>query len=175
MNEPGAVAGSDAPLLGRLGRTYQLQGALRCYPEGEVEAELLRRSEALLVEGQGLLKVRFVRPHAGAFVVAFQGYRTPERAQALVNAEVRLDPGDDDGTALLSDARPLRPGLQVLLDGLPFGEIEEVLDGPRPLARVRGPGGTHLVPLHAPYVHVHRDRLEVVDPPPGLLDEPERA
>ena len=162
-----------APRLGRLGRTYQLSGALRCYPDGELEAEIVHQAEAVLVEGHGLLRLRSVRPHGNALVVAFQGVRTPERAQAMVNALVYADPGDADALARLQAAQPLRSGLPVLLEGAPFGVVEDVVPGPRPLVRVRTETGSYLLPSQAPYVVVHTDRLELVDPPPGLLDAPE--
>lgn len=166
-------AAPAAPRLGRLGRTYQLSGALRCYPDGELEAEIVRQASALLVESHGLLRLRCVRSHAGALVVAFQGIRTPERAQALVNALVYADQADAASLARLAAAQPLRSGLPVLLDGAPFGVVDAVVPGPRPLVRVRTEAGSYLLPSEAPYVLVHADRLELVDPPPGLLDAPE--
>ncbi len=162
-----------APRLGRLGRTYQLSGALRCYPDGELEAEILRRADVVVVEGHGPLRLRLVRPHGSGLVVAFQGVRTPERAQALVNALVYADPTDAAALVRLYAARPLRSGLPVLLDGAAFGVVEEVVPGPQPLVRVRTEAGRYLLPSQAPYVVVHADRLELVDPPPGLLDAPE--
>ena len=162
-----------APRLGRLGRTYQLDGALRCYPDGELEAEIVRQADALVVAGHGLLTLRFVRPHGAALVVAFQGVRTPERAQVLVNALVYADETDAAALARLHAAQPLRAGLAVLLDGAPFGVVEAVVLGPQPLVRVRTEAGTYLVPSQAPYVVVHTDRLELADPPPGLFGAPE--
>ncbi len=162
-----------APRLGRLGRTYQLDGALRCYPDGEPEAEIVRQAEALVVEGHGLLRLRFVRSHGAAFVVAFQGIRTPERAQALVNALVYADQDDAAALACRHAAEPLRAGLPVLLDAAPFGVVEAIVPGPQPLLRVRTAAGSYLLPSQAPYVVVHADRLELIDPPPGLLDDPE--
>ena len=169
---PGPEAGAGV-VLGRLGRTYQLEGALRCYPEGEAEAAIVLAASRLDVEGHGLLPLRFVRPHGAGLVVAFQGFRTPERAQALVNALVRLHPRDAAAAQTLADAQPLRPGLPVTLDAAPFGRLEAVVPGPQPLLRVRSPQGTHLLPANAPYVRVTPDRVELVDPPEGLLDAPE--
>ncbi len=160
-------------VVGRLGRTYQLEGALRCYPEGEAEAAVVLAASRLDVEGHGLLALRFARRHGSGLVVAFQGFRTPERAQALVNALVRLDPRDAAAAQTLADAQPLRPGLPVTLDAAPFGRLEAVVPGPQPLLRVRSPQGTHLLPANAPYVRVTPDRVELVDPPEGLLDAPE--
>lgn len=170
--DPGSGAGSGV-VLGRLGRTYQLEGALRCYPEGEAEATIVRASSRLDVEGHGLLALRFVRTHGAGLVVAFQGFRTPERAQALVNALVRLDPRDAAAAQTLADAQPLRSGMPVTLDGAPFGRVEAIVPGPQPLLRVRAPEGSHLLPANAPYVRVTPDRVELVDPPEGLLDAPE--
>jgi ribosomal 30S subunit maturation factor RimM len=174
---PDARAAADEPtsaVLGRLGRTYQLEGALRCYPSGEVEAGIVRSAQALVVEGPGLLRVRFARRHGAVLVIAFQGYRTPERAQALVNALVRLDPRDVASARALA-ANPLRPGQAVRLDGQPFGVLDEVVPGPSPLLRVRSTSGTHLVPAAAPYVRITADAVELVAPPAGLLDPSETA
>ena len=162
-------------VVGRLGRTYQLEGALHCYPEGELEAAVVRSASHLDVDGHGLLPVRFVRPHGAGLVLAFQGFRTPERAQTLVNALLRLDPRDVATARRLAEAKPLRPGLPVTLDGTPFGRLEAVLPGPQPLLRVRTQEGTHLLPANAPYVRVTPDRVELVDPPAGLLDAPDRG
>jgi len=163
------------PILGRLGRTYQLEGALHCRVEGEQEAAALRRAERLLVDGHGALRVRYVRTHGSGHVVAFQGFRSPERAQVLVNATVRLDPSDAAATALLTAARPALVGLPVSLDGAPFGHVDAVLEGPQTLIRVRGPNALHLVPAAAPYVSVRTDEVALHDPPPGLLDDPDGA
>ena len=179
--ERGTASAHDAddhttsPLLGRLGRTYQLEGALRCYPEGDLEADILRRARSLAVEGHGLLTVRFVRAHRAALVIAFQGYRTPERAQTLVNAHVRLDPSDTDAERLLQQARPWRPGAPVWVDGVLFGQLEGLVPGPQPLLRVRSAAGTFLVPAHAPYVRLTPERVDLSGAPEGLLDEPERG
>lgn len=169
-----AAAGAEAPTsppLGRLGRTFQLEGALRCHVEGPLEADLLQRSRRVLVEGHGLLTVRAVRPHAGGLVIAFQGVRSPEKAQALVNARVYPDPADAKATATLDAARPLRVGLSVTLDGAAFGTVVAVVEGAQTLIEVLDQGGgRHLVPAGAPYVRVQGGGVALVDPPPGLLE-----
>ncbi len=168
-----ATESHTGPLLGRLGRTYQLEGALRCYPEGETEADLLLGAEALDVEGHGLLRLRYARRHGAALLLAFQGFRTPERARALVNARVHLDARDAEAARRLEAADPLPTGIPVTVDGVPFGLLEEVVPGTQPRLRVRSAAGTFLVPALAPYVKATREHVELVDPPEGLLDEPE--
>jgi ribosomal 30S subunit maturation factor RimM len=174
VTPPAAADERDArlgPILGRLGRTYQLEGALHCRVEGEREAAALRRAERVVVDGHGALRVRFVRAHGSGHVVAFEGFRSPERAQALVNATVRLDPGDRAAASLLR-AAPALVGLPVSLDGAPFGHVDAVLEGAQTLLRVRAGGSLHLVPAAAPYVSVLADEVALRDPPPGLLDDP---
>jgi ribosomal 30S subunit maturation factor RimM len=163
------------PPLGRLGRTHQLEGALRCYPEGELEAELLLEARVLDVEGHGLLPLRHARRHGAALLLIFQGFRTPESARALVNARLRLDPSDAAAARRLEAAHPIRVGVPVSVDGAPFGHLEELVKGPQLLLRVRAESGTFLVPAAAPYVTATTERVELVDPPGGLLDEPEPA
>jgi ribosomal 30S subunit maturation factor RimM len=178
VTPPAAAVDRDSrggPILGRLGRTYQLEGALHCRVEGAEEAAALRRAERLVVDGHGTLGVRFVRAHGNGLVVAFQGFRSPERAQALVNATVRLDPSDGAAAALLATARPALVGLPVSLDGAPFGHVDAVLEGAQTLLRVRSGGALHLVPAAAPYVSVLADEVALRDPPPGLLDDPDGA
>ena len=161
----------SGPLLARLGRTYQLEGALHVRPEGEEEALALTRAERVVVSGYGVLRVRFVRTHGAGLVMAFQGFRSPERAQALVNAAVHLHP--DDAAALPEAAHGVRAGLPVTLDGAPYGVVEAVIDGPQRLLRILGPDGAHLVPAGAPYVQIASDAVALRDPPPGLLGDVE--
>lgn len=171
---PAAADAHDAPtgpLLARLGRTYQLEGALHVRPEGEAEATALRRATRVVVEGHGTLRVRFVRAHGAGLVMAFQGLRSPERAQRLVNARLHLHP--DDADALGTPVTTARAGLPVTLDGAPYGVVDAVLDGPQRLLRVLGPDGAHLVPAAAPYVRIDPDAVALLDPPPGLLGDPD--
>jgi ribosomal 30S subunit maturation factor RimM len=178
VTAPAAADERDAPtgpVIGRLGRTYQLEGALHCRVDGEAEAAALRRAERIVVDGHGSLRVRFVHTHGSGLVVAFQGFRSPERAQVLVNATVRLDPGDRAAAALLAAAQPALVGLPVTLDGAPFGRVDAVLEGAQTLLQVRAGGALHLVPASAPYVTVLDDEVALRDPPPGLLDDPDGA
>jgi len=169
---PDEPSARTAHPLGRLGRTYQLDGALRCHAAGATEAALLTSAQRLLVEGHGVLAVRMARVHGAGLVIAFQGIRSPERAQALVNAWLYLDPDDARAQAALAEAVPLRVGLPVTLDGAPFGTLEAILEGSQPLLQVRAADGrSHLLPANAPYVAVRPGSLAIVAPPPGLLDD----
>lgn len=158
--------------LARLGRTFQLSGALRCRPFDEAAADVVLRAQRLMVAGHGVLRVREAKRHGDALVVAFQGIRSPERAQALVNAVVYPDPDDHETLAALAAAQPLRPGLPVTLDGEPFGVVDAVLAGANPVLRVRSDDGLHLVPAHAPYVVITPTQVALRGVPAGLLDEP---
>lgn len=159
--------------IARLGRTYQLEGALRCRAVDAAAADAILAAQTLLVEGHGVLRVRQVRRHGETLVIAFQGFRTPERAQALVNALVYPDPSDHATRTALREAQPLRAGVRVSRDGAPFGVIEAVLRGPQTLLEIRAVDGRRrLVPANAPYVVVQADGVDLRDAPPGLLDDP---
>jgi ribosomal 30S subunit maturation factor RimM len=161
---PGAVR------LGRLGRTHGLGGAQRLHAAGPAEADALLASDRLWVVGHGPMAVRFVKPHAGALLLAFQGVRSPERAQELVNADVYAEAGS------LAAGRAARTvaaltGAEVLLDGSPYGRVREVLVGAQTLLCVTGPDGERWLPADAPYVRLGEGVVHVDDPPAGLLDD----
>jgi ribosomal 30S subunit maturation factor RimM len=166
---PGAVR------LGRLGRTHGLAGALRCHPLGPLELEALLASERLFVEGHGTLVVRLRRPHGDVALLAFQGIRSPERAQPLVNAYAYALPGSlpaplAQALARRIDAAALA-GAEVLVDGHPYGRVTDVREGAQRLLVVAGPFGERYLPADAPYVELEEGLVRVVDAPAGLLDE----
>jgi 16S rRNA processing protein RimM len=173
----GDAASSPAPpdtvRVGRLGRTHGLHGSLRLHldhPDPAL-ADALRHVTHLHVLDHGRVRVRSLQPHGRTLLVAFQGVRSPERAQTLVNAAVYLE-----AAALPSDvaARLAEPSLEnaeVFVDGRPFGRVVEVIEGPQTLLLVRCPVGDRLVPATASYVHATPDRVDISAPPPGLLDD----
>jgi ribosomal 30S subunit maturation factor RimM len=170
---PGGPQGGPPPgavRLGRLGRTYGLAGAQRLHPAGPAETDALLGVERLWVQGHGTLAVRMVKPHAGALLVAFQGVRSPERAQELVNADVYAEAGTvaDDVAARSVDRLT---GAEVRVDGAPYGRVVEVVARAQMLLLVRGPHGERWLPADAPYVRVDGGVVHVDDPPAGLLDD----
>jgi ribosomal 30S subunit maturation factor RimM len=166
---------ADAVRLGRLGRTHGLDGALRCHALGELEVEALLASERLWIEGHGTLTARLRRHHSGSVLLAFQGIRSPERAQPLVNADVYVLPSLLPAPLARALSRRARladlVGAEVEVDGRHYGQVREVLEGAQRLLLVEGPHGTRYLPADAPYVRVEEGSVRVVDPPAGLLDE----
>ena len=164
--------------LGTLGRTFQLSGGLRLYPAGAQEAEALASVDAVFVEGLGESRVRELRPHGGHLIVYLVRVRTREQAQRLVNAPVYADPASlptppEDLPYLdtLIGASVVRVSLEGLEEKW-LGEVAEVLSGSgQDLLVVESPRGRVLLPWQAPYVRVDGDRVEVVDPPEGLLED----
>jgi 16S rRNA processing protein RimM len=159
-------------LLGRLGKTFGLEGALHFRPLGPAEAEAILDLDKLFVAGLGHTVVREARRHGSGVVVSFPAATSPERAKTLVNAEVyapRAALPEDDERAHYVDV--LR-GLPVLLGGRPFGIVEDVIGvaGAELLVVERPDGAEVLLPLRAPYVQASGDSVLVDDPPPGLID-----
>lgn len=156
--------------IGRLGRTFQLEGGLRFWPAGEAEAEAIGTLDRVFVEGLGESGVLRVRPKGREWILYLDRVRRPERARHLVNADVWADPAelplppDAYGESLL--------GVPLLVDGVPWGEVVEVLRGAQDRVRVRGPRGEALLPLAAPYLQQVGDALRLDDPPAGLLPGP---
>lgn len=165
--------------LGRLGRSFKLDGGVRLLVEAELEEdeldELLAGAPRLFVAGLGLTRLRGAAERSGALVVHLEGVRDRETARALVNAGVWVDP-DDLAEALaqrLGEAtfEEALDGLPVTVDGARVGEVTaSFLNEANPYAEVAlDAGGSALVPLAAPYVELTEDALALTDPPPGLL------
>lgn len=159
-------------LLGTLGRTFQLEGGLRFYALGDAEEAAIRVVNRVFLEGFGERAVARVRPVGAQLVVYFVGHENPQRAQALVNAEVYA----------ARDALPETPAhyldllleLSVTVDGEVFGEVVEVVpagsDIGQDLLVVDTGDREVLVPLQADYVSVSEEGVTLTDPPEGLLE-----
>ncbi len=184
--------------LGQLGRTFQLDGALRWHvaaalapapgdppPTGARPPLALRAVTAagvVFVTGLGEARVRSTQfPGAGGPpLLLLEGVRDRTAAQRLVNAEVWLDPArlPRDLAAELQlavstpDEETALVGLPVLVNGLRIGEVGSAdLSGPNAVATVAtASGGGVLIPLAAPYVRVTEDAVLLIDPPAGLLE-----
>ena len=167
--------------LARLGRPFQLHGALRAQTLGpEADRLLLAWGEAgatVWLSGVGPTRLRGARRIGGGVAVSFQGVYTPERARDHVhrdlwgpperNADPRAATGRDDE----APAAELLAGASVRLDGRPYGRVTRVVLGAQDLLEVEGPAGPRWVPWQAPYVRWDGDAVAIDDPPPGLLDE----
>jgi ribosomal 30S subunit maturation factor RimM len=160
-------------LLGRLGKTFGLKGALHFRPLGPAEAEAILDLSEVFVAGLGMTAVREARPHGAGIVVTLPSARNPESARKLVNSDVYAHaeslPSDEGATHYVDALR----GLPVLLAGRPLGTVANVFGpvGAELLAVERLDGHELLLPLQAPYVQVSHDSVLVVDPPGGLIDE----
>lgn len=166
--------------LARLGRTFQVRGALRAEPNGPSAVAALRRLAAangpVWLDGLGPSRLREARLVGSGLVLAFQGTYDPERARALTHAHVWADPAAlpepdperDDADAV--DVARLE-GAAVTLDGAPYGRVAYVVLGAQDLLAIQGPDGEKLVPWAAPYVAWDGATVDLVDPPAGLLDD----
>lgn len=176
--------------LGLLGRTFQLEGALRWRlpvpltadpAEDDLLERAVRAGKSVYVRGLGEVHVRALRFNAAAgTLLLLEGVRDRTAAQRLVNAEVWIDPEKlppsiaaelAAAVATPSEEETLI-GLPVLLDGVPVGSVIDAdLGGPNAIAVVELiAGGSALVPLAAPYVTLEENgAIELRDPPAGLL------
>jgi 16S rRNA processing protein RimM len=168
---PQAPAAEELTELGVLGKAFQLAGGLRFYPAGEAEAEALLGLREVVLEGVGPVSVRDVREVGGGLILYLTRALTREAARGLVNrrvygpASALPAPAEDD---ILVDELP---GLPVLLDGQPYGEVADVLEaGAQDILIVRHAGREVMVPLQAPYVVVTDEDVRLEDVPAGLLD-----
>ena len=163
-------------LLGRLGKTFGLEGAFHFRSLGLPESEALFELDEVFIGGLGTMAIDEVKPHGGGLLISFRGIRRVEKARPLVNAQVYahrdfLPPPSEGGQ--YADA--LR-GLPVLVDGRPFGTVVDLagVSGSELLMVERPEGGQALLPLRAPYVQVADHEVLVEDPPPGLIDPDEQ-
>ncbi len=162
----------DYVLLGTLGRTFQLAGGLRFYPLGDAEEAAIAQLGRVFIAGFGERKLARVRPVGSQLVVYFVGEETPERAQALVNADVYAA-----ASVLPETETPyleLLLGLPVLLNGEPLGDVVEVIPAGNELAQdvlvVETTSGEVLIPLQADYVGISAEGVTLTEPPEGLLE-----
>lgn len=179
--------------LGRLGRTFQLEGALRLLldeaasyaydDDAPVGVRAIRSSGSLFVAGLGNVRVRRLYESGGALLLQLEGVRERNAAQALVNAVLWVDPArlPEELAAELTEeleagsAEDRLLGLPVMLNGVRVGEVSAALLGsPNPVLEVTLPAAAgprrSLVPLQAPYVELTETALELTDPPEGLLE-----
>ena len=182
--------------LARLGRPFQLRGALRAQTVGPAAdlalLELGADGAAVWLSGFGTIRLREARRIGGSIAVSFQGSYTPERARAHVHRDLwgpapqaALAGGEPDDAspwgaadeagasdAVASDPPPeLLEGAAVRVDGRPYGRVARVVLGAQDLLWVEGPDGPRWVPWQAPYVRWDGDAVAIDDAPPGLLDD----
>lgn len=166
--------------LGRLGRSFKLDGGVRLHVEAELaddELEALLASGArLFVSGLGETRLRGLDDRTGTLVLLLEGVRDRTAARALVNAAVYVHSQDlpealGEALSAPSSEEALR-GLPVVVDGRPWGEVSAAhLNAVNPYIEVRSESGSvSLVALAAPYVEVTEEAVVLTSPPEGLLD-----
>lgn len=175
MRSPRGVPPSGHLPLGRLGKTFQLAGALRFRPVSEAAFEALEALEAVYVTGAGRLRVRDLSQSGDEVLVFLEGVRDRNAAQELVNAELYADPAELPG-ALLAELQAEDPeerlrGLEVRVDGVRVGSIRSAHFGLNDYVEIDlDAGGQVLAPLNAPYARLSEAALEFSDPPAGLFE-----
>ena len=166
--------------LARLGRPFQLHGALRAQTLGPAADRLLlelgEAGETVWLSGVGATRLRGARRIGGGVAVSFQGIYTPERARDHVHRDLwgpaeRAAADPVAGAPGEAPAAELLAGASVRLDGRPYGRVTRVVLGAQDLLEIEGPAGPRWVPWQAPYVRWDGDGVAIDDPPPGLLDD----
>lgn len=159
-------------LLGEIGRSIGLDGAVRLHPRHDEAPSALEALDEVFVEGLGATTVEELRPHGRWWLLRLGRVRRVERARELAHARVWGERERLDGELVARLRRADPSGLPVLVDGRPWGEVlAREGDEPHPWLRVRGPAGEVLLPARAPYVRTEANEVRVDDPPPGLLDD----
>lgn len=189
--DPTATTPPDDHLkIGRLGRTFQLDGAWRlrldeaALYEGEdgtdpVGVRALLAGARVFVRRLGSVRVRELTSGNNGLLLKVEGVRDRNTAQALVNEDLYVDltslPEElaEELVAELeagTDEERL-VGFPVLLNGALVGGVSGAnFSTANPLIEVQlTGGGRHLLPLSAPYVELTEDQLLVTNPPAGLL------
>jgi 16S rRNA processing protein RimM len=162
---------NDYVQLGRLGKTFQLQGGLRFYGLGEAEEEALLGLKRVFLRGVGETDIRDVREVGGGIVVYLTKALTVEAAKLLTNLEVYAPkdalPEPDDDNFYLDEL----VGLDVWLGNEPFGKVKEIQNaGLQDLLIIKVSKGEVVLPFPAPYVRVEEDGVWLENVPEGLLD-----
>jgi 16S rRNA processing protein RimM len=157
--------------LGRLGKTFQLQGGLRFYGLGEAEEEALLSLKRVFLRGVGETDIRDVREVGGGIVVYLTKALTVESAKLLTNLEVYAPkdalPETDDDNLYLDEV----VGQNVWLNGELFGSVKEIqAAGLQDLLLIKTNKGEVVLPFPAPYVRVEEDGVWLENVPEGLLD-----
>jgi len=160
--------------LGRLGRPFQTRGALRLQaagPHAETAVQALAAAAAeVWLSTLGRTRVQGVKRTSEGLALSFQGIYTPERARALVHAELWA-PAESYPADAVDDPSERFVGAPVLLDGEPYGDVVRIMRGAQLLLVVRdAQARERLLPWGAPYLRWAGHSLLIVDPPPGLID-----
>jgi 16S rRNA processing protein RimM len=174
------VSASDEQrvLVARVVKAHGIRGEVSCELLTDVPDRLVAGTPVTL--GQIDTTVAGSRPHQGRLLVRFEGVTDRTQAELLRGREVwapALEPGERD----VYFAHELVGMSVVDAEGATLGRVRALIDLPSAaeydlLEVERSDGSRWLLPAVDEYVEIElddedRERLVVVDPPEGLLDD----
>ena len=157
--------------IGRLGKPYNLEGALKF--RGET---VIFELDKVYLEGLGYRAIEDVEELNNEIVLYLVGLNSRTDAERLGGMRVFADRDDlpklEEGEYYFFELI----GRPVFVDGKPFGEVVEIEDGVQDILVIKPSGTslrsqskTHLVPLQAPYVSIKDDGIHI-EAIPGLFE-----
>lgn len=149
--------------LGRLGKTYQLKGGLRFYPDADDEA--IFDLERVFIEGLGEADIREVRWVGQEIMLYLTRALNIEAAKPLVN---RLVYAQKDSLPETLENKLI--GFPVFLEGQVWGHVVDIQSGLQDLLVIEGQSREILIPLEASYVRIAENVIYLENLPQGLLD-----
>ncbi len=165
-------------VVGRIGRPHGIRGEVTVEPRTDEPDERFAPGAVLIASPPTeRLEVERSHWHSGRLLVSFAGVTDRNAAEALRGVILEIDRDDseepDDPEEFYDSALV---GCRVrTVEGADVGEITEVAHLPaQDLLVVVGPFGEVLVPFVEEIVPTvdPAARMVVIDPPPGLLEEP---
>jgi 16S rRNA processing protein RimM len=172
------MASSEHVVVARVVKAHGIRGEVSCQVLSDVPDRLEVGTSVLL--GDTPTVVVASRPHQGRLLLRFEGITDRNGAELLRGREIRAEPLDVEE----HDAYFVHElvGMAVVdANGGPLGEVVGLVELPAAaeydLLEVERPGGGRwLLPAVDDYVEVDVDdagqeRLMVVEPPEGLLDD----
>jgi 16S rRNA processing protein RimM len=162
---------TNSSYLGRLGKTFGLQGGIRFYGIAEAETEAIYSLTSIYIPDIGEKTIAKVEDKGAAPVIFFEGITHIDGIKPFVGFKVYTAreklPEPQTNDFYLEDVI----GLPVILDGQPFGEIIDIIDASsQDLVVIRHQEREHLVPLQADYVVLTETALLINNVPEGLFD-----
>jgi len=164
-------------VVGRVMRPHGIKGEVSVYVETDFASERFRPGAVVYRFYEGVvvpMEVASAGPHAGRWIVGFEGVATRNDAERLRDVELRVTaenpPALADGGYYVHELAGCRV---VTVGGVDVGQVERVdLRTGTPLLIVAGPNGEVMVPLADPIcrrIDVAAKIIEI-DPPAGLID-----
>ena len=172
------TSGQQRVVVARVVKAHGIRGEVACELLSDVEGRL-EAGTSVIVGGRDTT-VATSRPHQGRLLVRFEGVETRNDAELLRGSEVLADPVDaEDSDVYFAHELVGMPVVEA--DGAALGRVHALVELPAAaeydlLEIERDDGHRWLLPAVDDYVEVEldeqdRERLVVVDPPDGLLDD----